>query len=88
MNNPKYRQQWILDGLKANPSISYVDMFTTYSQKFTKSNKTFSLDWNKSNESLKQYLQLINSAKLEQSIETEKEAVARMRAKVLKDGTI
>lgn len=77
MNNPKARQQWILDELKLVPATSYVEMFTTYSQKFTKSNKTFSLDWNKANESLNEYQQAINNAKLEQSIETEKEATKR-----------
>lgn len=77
MNNPKTRQQWILDGLKINPSISFRDMFSDYYAKFSKSEVTFSKDWNKANTELKEYQQIINNAKLEESIATEKEAVKR-----------
>lgn len=77
MNNPKSRQQWLLDELKSNPSTSYVEMFAKYSQEFAKSSKTFDKDWLKANEQLKSYQDLINKARLEQSIETEKEAVKR-----------
>lgn len=77
MNNPKTRQQWILDELKKAPATSYVEMFGKYSQNFAKSNKTFDKDWLKANSELKQYQESIKKAKLEQSIETEKEAVKR-----------
>jgi hypothetical protein len=77
MNNPKFRQQWILDELKKAPTTSYVEMFAKYSQEFAKSNKTFDKDWNKANTELKEYQQIINNAKLEESIATEKEAVKR-----------
>jgi len=77
MNNPKFRQNWILDELKINPTIGFSYLFSKYLEKFSKSEVTFSKDWNKANEALKQYQFLINSAKLEQSIETEKEAIKR-----------
>ena len=75
MNNPKFRQQWILDELKINPNLGFSELFSKYSVEFSKSEKTFSLDWNKANEDLKQYLSLINNAKLEESISLEKEAI-------------
>jgi len=77
MNNPKTRQQWILDELKISPTISYVEMFAKYSQKFSISRRTFDKDWNKANIAFNEYREVIEKAKLEQSIETEKEAVKR-----------
>jgi hypothetical protein len=52
-------------------------MFAKYSQEFAKSNKTFDKDWLKANTELKEYQQIINNAKLEESISLEKEAVKR-----------
>lgn len=77
MNNPKTRQQWILEGLKFNPSISFVEMFSKYFVEFSKSEVTFSKDWNKANEDLKEYQKIINNVKLEESISLEKESLKR-----------
>jgi predicted CopG family antitoxin len=77
MNNPKQRQQWIYEELVKLPNTSFSDLFSIYYEKFSKSEVTFSKDWKKATEKIKQYQQAINNAKLEQSIETEKEAVKR-----------
>ncbi len=77
MNNPKSRQQWILDELKINPAIGFSETFSKYLVKFSKSEVTFSKDWNKVNTEFQEYQESIKKAKLEQSIETEKEAVKR-----------
>ena len=75
-NNPKYRQQWILDSLKVNPMTSYNEMFTIYLLSFTNlSRQTFNKDWMVSTKLLKSYQKEINSAKLAQSIKSEKQAV-------------
>lgn len=76
-NNPAYRQNWILDRLKANPIESYNDMFTNYLQNFTNSRQTFTKDWLKANARFSTYQETINNAKLEESIKIEKEAVKR-----------
>ena len=75
-NNPKYRQEWILDNLKVNPMTSYNEMFTSYLLSFTNlSRQTFNKDWNVAAKRLKDYQSDINKAKLEQSIASEKQAV-------------
>ena len=74
-NNPAYRQSWILDNLKINPTENYAGMFSKYRAKFSFSEQTFVKDWKKANIVFKSYHELINKAKLEQSIATEKEAV-------------
>ena len=74
-NNPKYRQEWILDNLKISPTIAYLELFTSYSLKFTKTVRTFAKDWNVASKRLKDYQSDINKAKLEQSIASEKQAV-------------
>lgn len=77
MNNPKGRQQWILDIIKVNPSISYVDMFAKYTQEFAKSSKTFDKDWIIASNEHKAYKEAINEARLNASITEEVEAVKR-----------
>lgn len=77
MNNPKARQQWILDELVKLPNISYVEMWARYGQKWAKGKTTFDKDWLKANTDLNEYQDAIKKAKLEQSIEIEKEAVKR-----------
>ncbi len=77
-NNPKGRQMFILDELKLDSSLSYLDMFTKYSQVFTNiSRRTFTLDWNKAQIEIKTYQETINKAKLEESIKIEKQAVRK-----------
>lgn len=68
---------FILDELKNNPSLSYLDCFSKFSVVFSKTERTFNEDWKKAQIEIKEYQQAINKAKLEQSIETEKEAVKR-----------
>lgn len=74
-SNPKYRQNWILDCLKANPTENYTGMFAKYSPKFALSKVTFDKDWKKANSVFKSYQDLINKAKLDESIAQEKKAV-------------
>jgi hypothetical protein len=75
INNPTYRQNWILDKLKINPTESYNDMYAKYSQEFAISRKTFDKDWKKAKKTFFEYQTLINNAKLEESIAQEKESV-------------
>ena len=44
-NTPKNRQQWMLEELKKSPLLSFGEMFSKYSAKFSKTEKTFSKDW-------------------------------------------
>lgn len=76
-NNPKGRQMFILDELKNNPSLSYLDCFSKFSVVFSKTERTFNEDWKKANLELKQYTETINNAKLEESIKIEKQAVKK-----------
>lgn len=69
--NPKQRQQWIYDELVKVPTLSYSVMFGNYSVMFGLSDKTFDKDWKKANESLKQYQETINKAKVKASINEE-----------------
>ena len=75
MNNPKERQQWIYEELIKAPTLSYSVMFGKYSEVFGLSDKTFDKDWKKANESLKQYQEQVNNAKVKASINEEVKAV-------------
>ena len=77
INNPAYRQNWILDRLKVNPTESYTDMFAKYWVKFAKSKVTFDKDWNKTNNTFSNYQETINKAKLEQSIANAKKEIKK-----------
>ena len=76
-NNPKYRQQCILDLLKSDNTLSYTDCFTKYSLIFTKSKRTFAKDWKIANTSVKDYRIKTNNAKEKASIKIEVEAVKK-----------
>lgn len=75
MNNPKTRQQWILDELKNSPNISFSEMFSKYSEMFSKSEKTFSKDWKKAVSEHSEYQKTLKSEKERVSIQKEVEAV-------------
>ena len=75
MNNPKERQQWIYEELIKAPNKNYVEMWASYGQKWAKGKTTFDKDWNKANESLKQYQEQVNNAKIKASINEEVKAV-------------
>lgn len=77
MNNPKTRQKWILDQLKENPLTGFKEMFSVYFEKFSKSEVTFSKDWKKATERLREYQEAINAARMEASIKAETELVKR-----------
>ena len=73
---PKYRQDWILDLLKSEPNISYGEVFIKYLQAFTKlSRQTFSKDWKKAKEQLKDYQKKAQKEKERVSLKVEAEAV-------------
>lgn len=74
-DNPKQRQQWILDLLKKDATLSYNDCFTKHSQKFTKSRVTFTKDWNVAIERVKGYQEKVKNRKEEASITIEVEAL-------------
>lgn len=73
-NNPKNRQQWILDLLKSE-GLNYTEMFGRFSETFGKSDKTFDKDWKKANSVYLEYQTKLNKAKEDISIATEVEAV-------------
>lgn len=75
MSNPATRQQWILDELKFNPMLSFVECFSKYFEKFSKSEVTFSKDWKVSSETHKDYQIKANKAKEEASIQIEVESL-------------
>ena len=54
-NNPKGRQMFILDELKLDSSLSYLECFSKFSVVFSKTERTFNEDWKKANLELKQY---------------------------------
>lgn len=74
-SNPKYRQNWILDCLKANPTQNYAAMFSQYLDMFSFSEQTFVKDWKKANSTFKSFQEAINKAKLGEIIAQEKKAV-------------
>lgn len=47
MNTPSARQQWIFEQLESNDGLTYGDCFRSYSVNFRKTERTFTLDWNK-----------------------------------------
>ena len=75
MNNPKTRQQWILDELKHSPNTSFSEMFSRYSEKFSKSEKTFSKDWKRSITEHLEYQKNLKNEKEKVSIKKEVEAI-------------
>ena len=76
-DNPKLRQQFILDELIKEPTLNYVQMFTIFSQAFTKTQRTFNNDWNKATETFKSYRSKVIKAKEESSIKLEVKAHER-----------
>lgn len=77
MNNPKSRQQWILEELTIDASLGYNDCFARYSQKFTKlSRRTFTKDWNKAKERYVELQDSVNAA-IEQAIISEEVQAAK-----------
>lgn len=77
MNNPKTRQQWIYDELVSNPNLSYSECWGIFGVKWGKTENTFTADWNKATVKHKEYQDVINNAKLEESIKIEKQAVRK-----------
>ena len=73
-NNPKNRQQWIFDLLKVE-NLTFSDVFSKYYAKFSKSEVTFSKDWNKVSSQITEYRNKVDKAKEEQSIAIEVDAL-------------
>lgn len=74
VNNPENRQQWIFDLLKVEP-MGFSDCFSRYLEKFSKSEVTFSKDWNIANERYLEYQNRLNKQKEDTSIAFEVEAI-------------
>lgn len=74
-NNPKERQAWILDELKLNPTTTFGNCFSKYYEKFSKSEVTFSKDWNVASDVFKEYQIKAKKAKDDASIELEVDAL-------------
>lgn len=72
-NNPKNRQQWIFDLLKVE-QLTFGECFSKYYAMFSKSEVTFSKDWNKANGDYIEYQNKVNKAKEDISIAIEVEA--------------
>lgn len=81
-NNPTSRQKWILDLLKVEPTLSYVDMFSKYAVEFSKSERTFAKDWKAAQSQLQAWQKAINERVA--SREVEAEVKARERAVITK----
>lgn len=78
MNNPKTRQEWILDELRTQPTISFSEVFSKYSVEFSKSEKTFSKDWKVAVAQLQDY---------QNALKKEKEAISiKEDVKLFKEG--
>lgn len=80
MNNPETRQQWIVDLLKSEPTLSYMDMFSKYSVNFSKTERTFAKDWKKATEEFQAYQKKISDKVIEETtsieIEERKKAIS------------
>lgn len=76
MNNPKSRQQWILEQLTRRPTLSFGECFSEYSVIYSRTEKTFSTDWNKSKEKHIVLQGVINAAK-EQAVISEEVQAAK-----------
>lgn len=74
VNNPENRQQWIFDLLKVEP-MGFSDCFSKYLENFSKSEVTFSKDWNIANERYLEYRNKANKAKDDISIANEVEVL-------------
>lgn len=77
MNNPKTRQQWILDLLKNKPTLSYGGCFGEYSVNFGRTERTFDKDWKVAKQQAEEYQNKLQKEKLRVSIEEETKAVKR-----------
>ena len=82
LNKTKIRQDFIFDELVKNSGLSFSQMFTRYSEKFSNSEnfsnfseKTFSLDWKKANSRFEQHRQTLNQLKSDEIIKTEIESI-------------
>ena len=91
-NTPKNRQQWMLEELKKSPLLSFGEMFSKYSAKFSKTEKTtFDKDWKQAQKQLQEWQKTINEEVSKQLISTEveerkKDLFAKMDAlKILAD---
>jgi hypothetical protein len=74
--NKEAYQSFIINELNKG-NVLYKDVMIVFLSKFKLSEPTFVTYWNLANEAYKEQQQAINSAKLEQRIESEKEAVKR-----------
>lgn len=75
-NNPKNRQQWILELLNSE-GLSYNDTLAKFRQMWAKSKTTFDSDWNKANEKYIDHQDEINKAKEQASINEEVERLKK-----------
>lgn len=76
-NEPKKRQEWMLELLKKEPLMSSGGMFKIYSEKFTFSRRTFQKDWKAVEQKHLDYQKKAQKEKERASIEAETEAVKR-----------
>ncbi len=76
-DNPKSRQQWIYDLLISEPTLSFAKVFSEYSVKFSKSEKTFSKDWKQAQARFTEYQNKVNKEKEKISIQEETKAVKK-----------
>lgn len=73
-NNPTNRQEWIFDLLKVE-QLGFSECFSKYFEKFSKSEVTFSKDWNAVSKRIEEYRNNVNKAKEDASISVEVSAL-------------
>lgn len=64
-SKPQVRQQWILEKLMQEPTVTFLNLFREYEVKFTKTQQTFSKDWKKAKESHSEYQKTIIEKKMD-----------------------
>lgn len=71
MNNPKTRQQWILDLLKSEPNLSYGDVLPKYCLKWSKTKTTFTKDWKNASEQFESFQKEVSDKLIEETTNIE-----------------
>ncbi|WP_312084462.1 hypothetical protein [Epilithonimonas hominis] len=64
-SKPQVRQQWILEKLMVEPTVTFLNLFREYEVKFSKTEQTFSKDWKIAKEQHSEYQKTIIEKKMD-----------------------